>query len=355
MARRWTAAEDALLIELYLAGIRRERIAQRLGRSSDAIDARRRYLSRPARTIPPRRWTQPEDAFLRAAAAARIPSSEIAIRLNRTAYAVRRRREIIGVAGPPSRLYSAHEDALIADVITQCRPLALLASQLGRSEGALRLHAKHLGLLESPPRRCWTTKDDIRLRSGYISGLSVEEIKQRLLPERSKGSIVARAHLLGLAEHGRRWTSQHDDKLSLLVQLGLSSTYIARQLGRTEDAITKRCRLLGLQAPPPDPPQRGGAWTAEEDDLLRARIDEPVGALASALRRSRASIRRRRHALGLPVPARSQHHPLSAGPVHAQERTVACELPLTPRRALAVAKRLRMPLADVRRLANSRT
>src|SRR5438552_7481 len=109
MARRWTAAEDALLLELYPAELPRERIAQRLGRSSDAIDAHRRYLSRPARTIPPRRWTATEDAFLRAAAAARIPSSEIAIRLNRTAYAVRRRREIIGVAGPRSRPYSAHE------------------------------------------------------------------------------------------------------------------------------------------------------------------------------------------------------------------------------------------------------
>ena len=355
MARRWTAAEDDLLLELYLAGIPRERIARQLARSSDAIDARRRYLSRPARTIPPRRWTQTEDAFLRAAAAARIPSSEIAIRLDRTAYAVRRRREIIGVAGPRSRLYSAHDDALIADAIKQCRPLAALASQLGRSEGALRLHAKQLGLLKSPRRRRWSANDDQQLRSGYISGLSIEQIKQHLLPERSKGAIVARAHLLGLAEHGRRWTPQHDEKLSLLVPLGLSSTYIARQLGRTEDAITKRCRLLGLHAPAPDPPQRRGAWTAEEDELLRARISEPIGALGPALRRSRASIRRRRRILGLPVQARSQHHPLSAGPLHAQERTVTDELPLTPRRALAVAKRLRMPLSEVRRLAESRT
>src|SRR5581483_1666992 len=204
MARRWTGAEDDLLLELYLARIPRERIARILARSSDAIDARRRYLSRPARTTPPRRWTQPEDAFLRAAAAARIPSSEIAVRLDRTAYAVRRRREIIGVACPRSRLYSAHEDALIAEAIKQRRPLAALASQLGRSEGALRLHAKHLGLLKSPRRRRWSANDDQQLRSGYINGLSIEQIKQQLLPERSKGAIVARAHLLGLAEHGRR-------------------------------------------------------------------------------------------------------------------------------------------------------
>ncbi|MGH2972018.1 MAG: hypothetical protein ACRDNM_11240 [Gaiellaceae bacterium] len=356
MARPWTPADDQLLLELYIAGESREAIAEQLGRTSDALDARRRFLRRPARTIPTRRWSEAEDAFLRAAAAARIPSSAIVSRLNRTPYAVRRRRrEIIDVTGPRARPYTAEEDALIAITIQRGEPLANLADELGRSVDALRLHARQLGLLRVKERRRWTVADDERLRHAYASGYAVAQIKERLLPDRSEGAIVARAHLLGLAEHGRRWNDSDDTALVRMVGLGLSSTYIARQIGRTEEAIAKRCRVLGLRAPAPDPPRRRGPWTTAEDDLLRARAHEPLATLVSVFGRSRTSIRRRRHILELATPPRTQHHPLTDGaPIHGRMRAIKDEMPLTATRALALAKRLNLSLTDIRRLASGR-
>jgi len=288
MPRRWTAAEDQLLLERYTAGESREAIAKQLGRTSDAVDARRRFLHRPARTIPTRRWSEAEETFLRAAAAAAVPSSAIASRLNRTPYAVRRRRETIGATSPRARPYTAEEDALIAATIQRGEPLASFAATLGRSHDALRLHARQLGLLRVKQRRRWTVADDERLRYAYTTGCSVAQTKQRLLPDRSEGAIVARAHLLGLAEHGRRWNGRYDTALARMVGLGLSSTYIARTLGRTEEAIAKRCRVLGLRAPAPDRPRRRGPWTAAEDGLLRARAHEPLATLVFVLGRSRA-------------------------------------------------------------------
>jgi len=353
MPRRWTAAEDQLLLERYTAGESREAIAKQLGRTSDAVDARRRFLHRPARTIPTRRWSEAEETFLRAAAAAAVPSSAIASRLNRTPYAVRRRRETIGATSPRARPYTAEEDALIAATIQRGEPLASLADTLGRSHDALRLHARQLGLLRVKQRRRWTVADDERLRYAYTTGCSVAQTKQRLLPDRSEGAIVARAHLLGLAEHGRRWTNRYDTALARMVGLGLSSTYIARTLGRTEEAIAKRCRVLGLRAPAPDRPRRRGPWTAAEDGLLRARAHEPLATLVFVLGRSRASIRRRRHILELATPTRTQHHPLTDGaPIHGRIRAIKDEMPLTATRALALAKRLKLSLTDIRRLAS---
>lgn len=354
MPRRWTAADDQLLLDLYIAGKSRETIAEQLGRTSDAVDARRRFL-RPARTIPTRQWSEAEEAFLRAAAAYAIPSSAIASRLNRTPYAIRRRRETIGVTGPRARPYTAEEDALIAATIQRGEPLATLADTLGRSHDALRLHARQLGLLRVKQRRRWTLADDERLRYAYTTGCSVAQTKERLLPDRSEGAIVARAHLLGLAEHGRRWNDRYDTALARMVGLGLSSTCIARKLGRTEEGIAKRCRVLGLRAPAPDPPRRRGPWTAAEDDLLRARAHEPLATLVSVLGRSRASIRRRRHILELDTPPRTQHHPLTGGaPIHGRMRAIEDEMPLTATRALALAKRLNLSLTDIRRLTSGR-
>lgn len=355
MPRRWTAAEDQLLLTLYTGGESREAIAEQLGRTSDAVDARRRFLHHPARTIPSRRWSEAEETFLRAAAVAAIPNSAIASRLNRTPYAVRRRREATGMTGPRARPYTAEEDTLIAATIQRGEPLAKLADTLGRSHDALRLHASQLGLLRVKRRRRWTVADDERLRHAYATGCSVAETKERLLPDRSEGAIVARAHLLGLAEHGRRWNDSYDKALARMVALELSSTYIARKLGRTEEAIAKRCRALGLRATAPDPPRRRGPWTAAENDLLRTRAHEPLATLAAVLGRSHSSIRRRRHILELATPPRTQHHPLIDGaPSHGPIRAIKDEMPLTATRALALAKRLNVSLTDIRRITSGR-
>jgi hypothetical protein len=351
MARRWTPAEDELLGELYAAGVPREELGRRLDRSVDAVDARRRLLERPARSRSPRPWSETEERFLRAAAEAGVPGGEIARRLGRTPAAVRRRRERLGATRPRPRRYTPVEDALIASAVAAGDPLAPLAERLGRSEGALRLRARSLGLVEASRRQRWTTAEDDALRDAYAAGRSTRAIR-KVLPHRTAGAIVARAHLLGLAEHARRWSDDDDRALAGLAGLGVSLAYVASRLGRTEEAVAKRCRLHGLPMPPGQPPSRRGPWSQAEDALLRARVDEPPRALVAALGRTEASIRRRRRLLGLAAAGRTQHHPLPSGvPVHALARAVAGELPLTPARALALSRRLGIPLAEVRRLA----
>lgn len=351
MARRWTPAQDELLLELYAAGVPREELGRRLCRTVDAVDARRRLLARPARSRSPRAWSETEERFLRAAAEAGVPGGEIARRLGRTAGAVRRRRELLGATRPRASRYTQAEDALIAAAVAAGNPLAPLAARLERSEGALRLRARSLGLVAVGKRRRWTSAEDDALRDAYAAGRSTQAIRE-LLPHRTAGAIVARAHLLGLAEHARRWSDDDDRTLARLARLGVSIAYVGAQLGRTEEAVAKRCRLLGLTVPPGEPFARRGHWTQSEDALLRARTDAPPRALVASLGRSEASIRRRRRLLGLAPASRTQHHPLPSGvPVHALARAVAGELPLTPARALALSRRLGIPLAEVRRLA----
>lgn len=354
MSRRWTSEEDELLLELYQSGASREAIGQGFGRSADAIDARRRFLSRPARTKPPRRWTQAEDAFLRAASAAGVPGPEVARRLDRTPYAVRRRREVIGATRPRAPRYRSEEDALIVSAVTS-GSLAALVPRLGRTEGALRLRAKALGLITVKTRRRWTAQDDAKLRAAYADGLSTTQIKERLLPDRSGGAIVARAHLLGLAETGRRWTVAEDRELAFLVGFGVSATYVANRLARSAEAVNKRCRVLGLLPPPSSLPRRRGPWSQAEDERLAVLAQESITRLVVVFERSPSAIRRRRHRLGLAPPQRTHHHPLrNATPTRGQVRAIADELPLTPARALAVARRLDLPLSEIRRVARER-
>jgi hypothetical protein len=351
VARRWTPSEDELLLDLYAAGVPRDELGRRLGRTIDAVDARRRLLDRPARSRSPRPWSETEERFLRAAADAGVPGGEIARRLGRTPAAVRRRRELLGATRPRPRRYTPAEDALIAAAVAGGASLAPLAERLGRSEGAVRLRARSLGLVAAGKRQRWTSAEDDALREAYAAGRSTQAIRE-VLPHRTAGAIVARAHLLGLAEHARRWSGEDDRALVALAGLGVALAYVGARLGRTEEAVAKRCRLLGLPVPPGAPPSRRGHWTEAEDAELQARADEPPRALVASLGRSEAAIRRRRRLLGLAPAGRTQHHPLPSGvPVHALARAVEAELPLTPARALALSRRLGIPLAEVRRLA----
>src|SRR4051812_47112047 len=96
MAARWTPDEDRALRTLYATHRPVKDIAARLGRSPDAVTARRRQIG----LAPPRQqaWTAREDAFLRAAVASGVvPATWVARRVSRTPEAVRwRQRALVG-------------------------------------------------------------------------------------------------------------------------------------------------------------------------------------------------------------------------------------------------------------------
>ncbi len=313
LARRWRHAEDQLLRELYADQLSVERIAHRLGRTPDAVLARRRHLHIPARRA--RRWSQFDDALLSAAAAAGVPTALLAERLGRSPEQVRARRRMLVGTAPAGRPYLAHEDEAIRLCLSEHGDLAALAHRLGRSPDALRLHAQHLGLHHPPPRRRWTEWEDAVIRDGYTSALPYAEIA-RQLPHRTPTSVAARARKLDLISYARRWSIHEDHHLRLLTARGSTLEDVAQRLGRTPEAIRRHAARLGIYPPLPAPaPRYARRWTREEDELLRLHQALNPARLAELLGRSDTAVCRRSCALGLRAHAQRSPHRLGNGKV----------------------------------------
>jgi hypothetical protein len=91
-----------------------------------------------------------------------------------------------------------------------------------------------------------------------------------------------------------RWRPDDDRVLRRLYPQGVAIRAIARQLGRSEDAVTERRRAIGLPAR-----LRSRPWSPRQDQLLRAATAAglPAAALASRLNRPAEQVRRRRRML----------------------------------------------------------
>ncbi len=350
----WRPSEDALLIRLYARGRPRKQIAARLGRSIDAVDARRRTLGYQARA-PRRAWHPREDELLQGARTAGIPTTEVAPRLGRSVEAVRLRQRQLGLSRPAARPYDADDDETLRERWNGGAELAQLAPELGRSLGALRLRARQLGLSSPPPRRRWRPADNRLLREGYADGLTCAAIAATLLPERTPRAIAARAALLGLAVHGRLWTAHDQRELAALASRGLTLEQAARRLERTPEAIRRRVRTLGLA--PLTPERHTSAqrrWRADEDELLRRTPAADLALLSRRLGRSDHAIRRRMATLELRAgrersPHRAPEQPttLSVG----ERRLVLSALETGGGKLLIISRRLGRSPAELRRQA----
>jgi hypothetical protein len=352
MAGRWTRQQDATLARGYRAGVPRQRIAAALGRSPDAVDARRRALGIPAhpRTRP---WSRAADDLLRAADAARLPLAEVARRLGRPAAAVRWRRRALGLQRRGARVWTPTDDQALGRAWPHGGDLARLGRRLGRSPAALRLRAVKLGLVQPQRRRRWQPDEDRRLRAGYAQGLTCAAIAAHL-PGRTAGAIAARARKLGLASYARRWTRQEDAQLRRLAEHGTCLEQAADILVRTPQALRIRARRLGIRPPPTHRPPRR-RWTPADDQLLTAQANLDPARLAVLLGRSEGAVRRRLAALGLRRGRkRSPHHAIAARPrlTPAQQQLLAREYRSGNGRVLvSLANRLGLPPGAVKHFA----
>lgn len=354
MASRWSRQEDALLRRLYADGVAVGEIARRVGRSADAVSARRRTL-RIAPRPRSRPWSPREEELLRASATAGLPAGVIAVHLQRPADQVRRRRRALMGAAPAGLRYSAAEDAAIVSCWRRGGNVAALAAQLARSPGALRLRAQELGLYRPAARRRWRPDEDAALRDGYGLGLTCAEIALEL-DGRTPAAVVARAAKLGLGTYGRRWTPRDDERLRRLVREGVDIDAAAELLARTPDALRRRAHVLEI-APPQrlHTGRRRRAWTQAEDALLALHRERNPAVLAQQLDRSSEAIAQRLRALGLRGGREgSPHHPARArgGLTPGQRAVIARELDSGgPRHQLALARRLGVRPSIVRRVA----
>jgi hypothetical protein len=354
MASRWTRQEDATLRRQYRAGVPRQRIAAALGRSPDAVDARRRALHIPARPRT-RPWSRASDDLLRAADAAGLPLAEVARRLGQPAGAVRWRRRALGLQRPGARAWTPAEDQALGRAWPRGGDdLARLGRRLGRSPAALRLRAVTLGLVQPQRRRRWQPDEDRRLRAGYAQGLTCAAIAADL-PGRTARAVAAHARKLGLASYARRWTRQEEAQLLRLAEHGTSLEQATGILVRTPQALRVRARRLAIQPPPTHRPPTRRRWTPADDKLLTGQANLDPARLAIQLGRSEAAVRRRLAALGLRQGhERSPHHPIAAGPrlTPAQQRLLAREYrPGNGRVLVSLANRLSLPPGAVKQLA----
>jgi hypothetical protein len=248
MADRWRSEEDESLRRVYSEGAPLALIARELGRSEDAVTARRRAIGIPGRHAS-RPWTMLEDELLRRATRAKLPTTEVAPRLRRPVEQVRRRRRQLGLGRAATRRYTAAERALLQAEWAAGADVDALALRLARSPEALRLHARQLGLHHPRGRRRWSDPEDAIVRDGYADGLTCHEIAVRL-EGRTPAAIAARARKLGLATYARRWTAADDARLARVLALRPIDD-AARLLGRTPEAVRRRARNAGFRSSPP--------------------------------------------------------------------------------------------------------
>jgi hypothetical protein len=311
VARHWRPDEDDSLRRMYDAGASLALIAHELGRSPDAVSARRRALGvARRRSSPP--WSALEDALLREAAHARLPTTVVARRLRRPLEQVRVRRRRLGLARPGSRRYTPAEDAMIRSEWLATGDVTAMARRLGRRPDAVRLRAAQLGLHRPVRRRRWSGAEDATVRDGYTDGLTCSEIAAGL-EHRTPTAVAARARKLGLATYARVWTGADDARLDRILA-GRSTDDAARLLGRTPEAVRRRARKLGILALGTRAPARAGArWTAGEDALLVLHAGLNPAMLGALLDRSDRAVAGRLRRLGLRAGRwRSPHHPSPA-------------------------------------------
>lgn len=352
MSARWRSEDDALLKRLYGEGEPVRRIAERLGRSEDAIVARRRALAIARRDSG---WSASQDALILAAARGGLSASAVAGAMGIGADRVRRRRaRLVGTRTAAPR-YDAAADAAIVDALAAGADLGALGERLGRSPEALRLRARKLGVHDPPARPRWTPAEDDALRAGYRDGHSCQQIAERIGRDRSVAAVAARARKLGLSTYGRSWSAGDDERLRVLVQSRMALDAAALTLMRTPEAVRQRARKLGLAPPPTVARGRTGEpWTAREDAVLHAYHAAHPIALATALGRSDSAVHARMRALAIIAQRqRTPHHPvprlreLSPGELAVLSRELLVDP--EPARVLAVARRLGRSPAAIRR------
>jgi len=112
VAGRWRTSEDNRLRELYAAGVPLTASASALGRSQDAVNARRAALGIAARRRN-REWSPLADAMLREATRAGVPATTLASQLHLPLAQLRARRRQLGLDRPPPRRYTPDDDRAI--------------------------------------------------------------------------------------------------------------------------------------------------------------------------------------------------------------------------------------------------
>jgi len=251
--RGWSPSRDALVAAAARAGLPASVVAASLRMPADRVRRRRAKLvgSRPAA----RRYDAAEDAAIAGALQTGGDLDALAERLGRSPEALRLRARALGVyAAPRRRRWTrAEDDALRAGYREGCS-CAQIAARIGggRTATAVAARARKLGL--STYGRSWRPHEDEQLRNMLRAGMTLDAVALRLV--RSPEAVRQRARKLSLAvpqattprrrRGGERWTA-HEDAL-LQANATAAPIVLAAVLGRSDGAVRARMRSLALVA-----------------------------------------------------------------------------------------------------------
>lgn len=196
-----------------------------------------------------------------------------------------RSRGVVGQRPPMARTgsrraYSPFDVAEMRRMAANGARAADVAKRLDRTRSAIETQARRLGISfkrriptpsgESVAKRAnaWTEYELIQFRVMLAEGTSYAEIARDF--GRSHQAVSLKASRLGLTHPPRSWQDSEDHRLRLMYLAGISDEQIAHKLGRTRNAVSVRRNRLGLIDPRRGRPRRndrpesvGGATPSE--------------------------------------------------------------------------------------------
>lgn len=247
----WTARDIALLAELYPTCNNRD-LADRLGRSEWAVvgkarglgltkDYRRGYRRRSGEPCP---WSSEETDLLHMLYPT-TPNEEIAERMGRSRDAVHMKARRLQLR--KMEFWSEREDQFLRDTY-RMYPCEEVACRLGRSLGAVKARALTLKLEPKVPQ--WSDHEVRFLREAYgtrdLSAMAAEL-------GRTRAAVAKKAREMGLVRF-RHWSSRDVRKLRQLYPR-CTVRDLADKLGRSFESVRYKALQLGLrkQVPPAEP------------------------------------------------------------------------------------------------------
>ena len=239
----WSPREEELLTELYPTHSK-EDLALRLGRSQWSILGKARSLRltrdlgngcrRPRSEA--RRWSFDEIGLLRALYPI-LPYEEVAERIGRSHDAVKMKARKLGLR--KVECWTAVEDELLRDSYRD-QHLGRIAERLGRTVLAVKARAIVLGL--EVKVRHWTP-EEIRFLGDSYGVVEWETIATGL--GRTRAATAKKAREIGRVRY-RRWSREDVRRLTELYP-HYTTRAIANRLGHSYEAVRHKVRQWGLR------------------------------------------------------------------------------------------------------------
>ena len=168
-----------------------------------------------------------------------------------------------------------------------------------RSWKAVESKRRYIGL-QNKPKEKWTKKEEQKLKKAVKKGLSVKEISEDILTDRTADAIRIKKQNLQLTETRdyplKKWSKKEEKLLRKMIKNGKYTEEIAKELNRTTPSVYKKIDLLGLTR------KEYNTWSPEETRRLKSLVDRGYTdkEIARIMGRTSGSIRGKRRAENIP-------------------------------------------------------